>query len=743
MKALCCVSILLTLNPLNAEPPIVTISADDVVITQSCRVQIDPGVVIQDSNGDGVIRIGASDLEIVFEEGSVLRGAAPDAAPDTYEGYGIRVDGFKNVTIRNARVSGFRCGIYAVNAPGVMLDGIDASDNRRQHLKSTPRAEEGGDWLWPHANDDHEWLNMYGAALCIENTEDFTVRNCRVRHGQNALLLCGANGGEVYDNDFSFNSGWGIGMWRASRNLICRNALDFCIRGYSHGVYNRGQDSAGVLMFEQCCENVLAENSATHGGDGFFGFAGKEALGEVGSHPEEWYRRRGCNDNLLIRNDFSYAAAHGIEMTFSFGNRYVENRLVGNAICGVWGGYSCDTLILKNEIAANGEAGYGLERGGVNIEHGRNNRIIANRFENNVCGVHLWFDPDENFQKTPWGKIQGTASSGNLIVGNSFVGDKVAYHFRGKSDVQLDVNEMKDVGEVVKVEGEVEVQRLENSPPVPPTPEYRVLGTTHPVGARKELYGRENIIMTEWGPWDHESPMVRLTADEGDRLTYELWKWPDDVRLECEGDDVTGTLAKPVEPGAPAIATIACSTPGVHPFRTQINSGALRQSRAGVLVKTVWDVAFFAYPQEKDPRENPDEWRAWANKQREHVIQTSSLKFNFGGGGPSDLDIPLAESAELTALKAAQLGREHFGLVARTKFPLTAGQWRVASLSDDGVRVTVEGKPLIDNWTWHGPTRNETFFNLAKDKPVEILVEYFELDGYAVLELEIVPSRVK
>ena len=77
-----------------------------------------------------------------------------------------------------------------------------------------------------------------------------TVRECRVWHGQNALLLVRVTDAKVYDNDFSFNSGWGLALWRSSRNVISRNAIDFCVRGYSHGVYNRGQDSAGILMFE-------------------------------------------------------------------------------------------------------------------------------------------------------------------------------------------------------------------------------------------------------------------------------------------------------------------------------------------------------------------------------------------------------------------------------------------------------------------------------------------------------------
>ena len=36
--------------------------------------------------------------------------------------------------------------------------------------------------------------------------------------------------------------------------------------------------------------------------------------------------------------------------------------------------------------------------------------------------------------------------------------------------------------------------------PTPHTiPEYQALGSTRPVGARKALAGRENIVMTEWG----------------------------------------------------------------------------------------------------------------------------------------------------------------------------------------------------------------------------------------------------
>ncbi len=54
--------------------------------------------------------------------------------------------------------------------------------------------------------------------------------------------------------------------------------------------------------------------------------------------------------------------------------------------------------------------------------------------------------------------------------------------------------------------------------------------------------------------------------------------------------------------------------------------------------------------------------------------------------------------------------------------------------SDDGIRVRVDGELVIDNWTWHAPTRDEGQFKLSSPRRVAIEVEHFELDGYAVLE---------
>ena len=148
-------------------------------------------------------------------------------------------------------------------------------------------------------------------------------------------MLINCNNGTFYNNNLSYNSGLGIGMYRSSNNKVMHNKCDWNIRGYSHGIYNRGQDSAGILAYENCHNNIFAYNSATHSGDGFFLWAGQEFM-DTG--------KGGCNNNLIYKNDFSHASNNAIEVTFS-SNKIIENRLEDSDYA-IWGGYSYNTCLL-------------------------------------------------------------------------------------------------------------------------------------------------------------------------------------------------------------------------------------------------------------------------------------------------------------------------------------------------------------------------------------------------------------
>ena len=711
-------------------PVVVKVDHDNVEIAESCRIEIGDKPIV-DADGNGVIQIVKDGVTVDFAD-QRLHGANTDQFPSEFTGIGIAIRA-KNITLHNAKVSGYKVGIHALNADGLTIHHCDVSNNFHQRLKSTPKAEDGADWLWPHANDNNEWMTNYGAGLCVEDSNNVTIHDIRARKGQNGIILDRVNDSKVYDCDCSFLSGWGLAMWRSNRNIISRNAFDFCVRGYSHGVYNRGQDSAGILMFEQCCENIIAENSATHCGDGFFGFAGKEALGETpgaGVTPArevEWYNRRGCNSNVFVHNDFSFAVAHGLELTFSFFNQIWNNQFIGNGICGIWAGYSQSTTIARNRFENNGEMAYGLERGGINIEHGSDNDIWQNSFATNKCGIHLWWDDDGELQRSPWANANGTESRDNLIESNSFDDNGLAIHLRNCGLTHLAANTFTGVHHEIDADATSSAKLIRAFNPTPPEtrdepPKLEPKanpGSTKPIGARKHLAGREHIIMTEWGPWDHESPLLQYvqrfdTADE-----YKVRgskRMPTAEEIDVEGDAFALVRGD-------RIAILAKKKDTLTPYRISIETDVHKLAAAGLLTGGEWLVKTF--PSTIDPRQDIDQWRnSGLAKLRRHSFDPLDLR--FGSKGMAEvLEVPIS------------MPHDHFGTIATRSLNFPAGAWRIRTLSDDGIRVKLDGKIIIEDWTHHAPREHTYEFTLEQPKEIDIEVEHFELDGYAVLTLEI------
>jgi hypothetical protein len=85
----------------------------------------------------------------------------------------------------------------------------------------------------------------------------------------------------------------------------------------------------------------------------------------------------------------------------------------------------------------------------------------------------------------------------------------------------------------------------------------------------------------------------------------------------------------------------------------------------------------------------------------------------------------------------ARIGADHFGLVATTTITLSeGGKYRLSTLSDDGVRVSIDGKTVLENWTWHAPTRDQAEIELAAGAHT-LELEYFQIDGALALSIEL------
>lgn len=440
---------------------------------------------------------------------ATLQGSPDVSNPDKFKGIGVEIRNSRNVTIRNLKIKGYKIALIARNVEGLIIENSDFSYNYRPRLQSSQQKEDVADWLSYHKNDQDEW-KRYGAGIYLVNCDDAKISGCHITGNQNALLMRECKNAEIVNNDFSFNSGLGIGLYRCSGNKIGYNRLVFNIRGYSHGIYQRGQDSAGILVYEQSNNNLFYKNNVTHGGDGFFLWAGQHTM-DTGEG--------GCNDNFLIGNDFSYAATNGVEMTFSRNTVY-QNRIF-ECENGIWGGYSFSSRIYNNRFRGN--------KVGIAIEHGQDNNIAYNLFDRDVQAIKVWANAS---QPADWGyaKNRDTKSRNYLIASNSFNRDPVVFNFAATTGLNVFSNTYAGYETLYKTTDDVSgldtaiyyelVERLENDS-IPAVPE---LAGADPFKGSNAMAGRKNIRVTEWGPYDFSYPLIWNTnpADSSGWLEFDL-----------------------------------------------------------------------------------------------------------------------------------------------------------------------------------------------------------------------------
>jgi parallel beta-helix repeat protein len=477
-------------------------------------------------DGRGGVIVLKNRKGITLDLGGVdLRGTKAGTDLDRNAGFGIVLEDCEGVTIKGGKLGGYKDCVVATRCTKLVLEDIVFDGWYGMRLKSRAAKEDEADWLYPHEDDHDEWISNYGGAIALTDCTDATIRRCKGRHGQNGILLTRTNGATIVDCDFSFLSGWGLAMYRSSRNLVAKNLFDYCVRGYSHGVYWRGQDSAAILMFERCCDNVIALNSATHGGDGVFLYAGNDLVqGRVFDKGDKEAKDAGGSDrNVWFRNDFSFAVANAIEATFSTDNWALENDLSGSHQHGIWGGYSSRMVVHKNRI--DDTLG-----GAVSIEHGQECVVSTNWIRGNAVGVEIWWDEDKELVEGPYGKHRDTASRDSWILGNVFEkNEKDVLITRTKHlvlgenrwsettrtlsganfrlDVLIGPNGTRACGTVTdsdldawdgKVPPPLAAAAAWNCPKLPgerdTSAEWR--------GAKK---GLDSIVIGEWGPWDFRS----------------------------------------------------------------------------------------------------------------------------------------------------------------------------------------------------------------------------------------------
>ena len=206
-------------------------------------------------------------------------------------------------------------------------------------------------------------------------------------------------------------------------------------------------------------------------------------------------------------------------------------------------------------------------------------------------------------------------------------------------------------------------------------------------------------MVNEWGPLDPREPEVyprRVTGADTARFHV-----VGDRSFVVEGLPAGFTMEK-----AGTGFRVVNRRDGLHRFAALVVIDKERFPISGTLLNTTWDVEFRDWI--KDPRTDRSTFDG------EPVRRETVRRLNYVWGHKGD----------------------RFATRATTRVPLPAGRYEVRTLSDDGVRVTIDGKNVQEDWTHHGPTERKSVVELAAGEHT-IVVEHFEITGYAVLKFEL------
>jgi parallel beta-helix repeat protein len=670
-----------------------------------------------------VILIEGNNITIDFKN-AVLKGSPAKKSPDEFFGVAILVQNSKNVTIKNVAAKGYKVALLAKNSENLVLDNCDFSYNYRQHLNSTQVKEDLSDWMSYHHNEKDEWLR-YGAAMYLRNCNNTVIRNCRVTGGQNALMMMECNDALIYNNDFSFNSGIGIGLYKSNRNRIMYNRVIFNVRGYSDGIYNRGQDSAGILVYEQSNHNLFFKNNVTHGGDGFFLWAGQTTMDSGGG---------GCNDNIVMGNDFSYAPTNGVEVTFSR-NLIIDNRIF-ECDNGIWGGYSYQTRISSNQFRNNKRA--------IAIEHGQYDTIAYNIFYGNKSAVYLWGREE---QPSDWGyaKYRDTKSHNYVIASNNYNSNNTVFTLSRTDSLNIFSNIYSSSDSLFKMDSSVTnidtAQYDETTVELSKDTNVGIPVIDKPANPFKNvsaMTGKKNILITEWGPYDFRSPILWNTnpADTSSTMKFDLlgpkgrWtikKLKGVKNASKTNGDLPASITVEKESGERtdiSIDVVYTGEPVTGPFGDKIARGkpyyfSYRKFFQPVKWIMMWyglDTAVF----------NPvKEGQLFAPGTRAQPVKT---------GSDSVLDL-----VWWSGLKTNQGTFAQFMTIADGSANFLNGDYELSTTWDDAIRVYVDRKLVLDEWN---PALHQ--FDESPNKRIKLhldgnhrfRVEHVNLGGLGVLSLK-------
>jgi hypothetical protein len=323
------------------------------------------------------------------------------------------------------------------------------------------------------------------------------------------------------------------------------------------------------------------------------------------------------------------------------------------------------------------------------------------------------------------------AGSGNLVLEKEPTGDAYLAQFQvGWKPFVAD----QDTGNAMH-----DIARVYAPTPLP--------NGENPFLKPNELRGRKYILVDEWGPYDFKSPLLwpRRTVYSPSRVVNDgrggSVQVPPKVETHFEILGPKGTWKVAETRGVDALSANSGTVPGTMYVRIDPEKAGdvlVRLSYTGgetvdyrgvttpagqttffqyskFVAPIDWTVSWYVYDSSaQDPRTSTA-YKAIIAGPKTYSVKTKELNYAWGGspiaGIPADYFLTLAEGA----------------------FTIDSGNYEIEVTSDDGVRVWLDDKVILDDWTYHGPKTESIPVRLGGRH--RLRVEHFELNGYSTLKV--------
>ena len=621
----------------------------------------------------GVVRVqGQSDLTLDLR-GVVFEASTSESPAVGVPGRGLVVEDCERITILGGVWRGYAAPITIRNSKGIRIREAQLDGFWCEALESTVTRDSGADWLDPADFLRADW-NEQRAGIAVHDSQDVIVQGSRARGGAIGVALEDCRESLIVGNDFSFLSAYGAVLAGGRDNTVAHNSMEYNVRGYSHGNYASGQNSAGILVVGASQGNRIAFNRLTHSGagillhgDGVDAPTHNRVYGNDARHGIfAGLQSHNTRNTLVQNNDFSLGGRYGIHSEQDMEMVLLDNEVADVAGTGIGLFSSSDGSLLQNQVLRNQ---IGLEIAwSTSLDSdadtagaaSKNHHVLGNRFEGN--GQDL----------------VARDSQALVFAGNQFIGEKQRLH---TERIQAWLGPDDDPH--MRPEQDTVVGWLAGSNGVTPS---------------------GNLMAVSLRLWDGEMPGPLQVAQSLD--APRIPGYPDGA----------GRVVSEYQGG---LETVVLGLYGPWDFPSGEVQTRMRQP-GGLFSSLRWQARWFSFdPETQDPRADIAVWRALGDNP---LLRRTVDHF---------LDPRPGEELQ------KRIPPVSFGLLAESELEIPrSGEYRLSVVADDGIRLWIGDQVVFEDWTWNA-TREEGALLSLEAGTVPVRIEYFQLDGASELILEL------